>query len=110
MNNVLTTIAAILILVLTALFTVPLLINWDDYRPDFEVRLSEIMGSKVELDGRLNVRLLPTPFVSAENLRIGESGKSGKPVLEVKELTLWVAVPPLLKGVVEASQVTRSTS
>ena len=106
LNNVLTTIAAILILVLTALFTVPLLINWDDYRADFEVRLSEIVGSKVELDGRLNVRLLPTPFVSAENLRIGESGRSGKPVLEVKELTLWVAVPPLLKGVVEASRVT----
>gem|GEM_PF-6174057 len=106
MNSILTAIAAFMILVLTALFTVPLLINWDDYRADFEVRLSEIMGSKVELDGRLNVRLLPAPFVSAENLRIGESGNSGKPVLEVKELTLWVAVPPLLKGVVEASTVT----
>lgn len=94
-----------MILVLTALFTVPLLINWDDYRSDFEVRLTEIMGTKVELDGGLNVRLLPAPFVRAENLRIGESGKGGKPVLEVKELTLWVAVPPLLKGVVEASTV-----
>ncbi len=95
-----------MILILTALFTVPLLINWDDYRTDFEVRLSEILGSKVELDGGLNVRLLPAPFVRAENLRIGESGKGGKPVLEVKEFTLWVAVPPLLRGVVEASTVT----
>ncbi|GJM01059.1 MAG: hypothetical protein DHS20C07_27380 [Methyloligella sp.] len=106
MNNLLTAIAAFMILVLTALFTVPLLINWDDYRTDFEVRLSEIMGSKVELDGGLNVRLLPAPYVRAENIRIGESGKNGKPVLDVKELTLWVAVPPLLKGVVEASTVT----
>ena len=94
-----------MIVVLTALFAVPLMVNWDDYRRDFEVRLSDSLGARVELDGSLNVRLLPTPFVSAENLRIGESGIKGKPILEVKELTLWVSIPPLFKGLVEASRV-----
>ncbi len=106
MNNVLTAIAAFMVLVLALLFTVPMMINWDNYRSDFEVHLSKIVGSKVELDGSLNLRLLPAPFVSAENLRIGESGVRGRPILEVKELTMWVAVPPLLKGIMEASKLT----
>lgn len=93
-------------MVLTALFALPLMINWDNYRQDFEVRLSEILGSKVELDGSLNVRLLPTPYVRVEGLRVGESGVEAKPVLDVKEFTLWVSVPPLLKGVIEASRLT----
>ena len=106
MNNFLTALAVILVLVLTVLFFGPLLINWDDYRRDVEVRLAEILGTKVELDGSLNVRVLPTPYVRAENLRLGDSGIQGQPILQVKELTLWLAVPPLFKGVVEASQLT----
>ena len=106
MNNFLTSLAVLLVLVLSVLFFGPLLVNWDDYRRDVEGRLADILGTKVELDGSLNVRLLPTPYVRAENLRVGESGAAGAPVLAVKELTLWVAVPPLFKGVVEASRVT----
>ncbi len=105
MNNFLTFLAMTMIVVLTALFALPLMINWDDYRRDFEVRLSDIMGARVELDGSLNVRLLPSPFVRAENLRIGDSGITGKPILEVKELKLFVSLPPLLRGVVEARRV-----
>ncbi len=106
MNNVLTTIGVVLVLILSVLFIAPLAINWDGYRPNFEATLSQILGSKVELDGSLNVRLLPSPYVYAENLRIGESGIKGQPILDVKALTLWVSVPPLLKGVIEASRVT----
>lgn len=106
LNNILTAIAVFMVLVLSALFAVPMMINWDNYRGDFELRLSEILGSKVELDGSLNVRLLPSPFVSAQDIRIGESGVQGRPILDVKELTLWVSVPPLLKGIIEASTLT----
>ena len=109
MNNLLTFIGVTLVVILTALFAVPLMVNWDNYRTDFEQKFSEILGAKVELDGSLNVRFLPAPYVRAENLRIGDSGVKGKPLLEVKELTLWVAVPPLLKGIIEASTLTLDT-
>ena len=106
MNNLLTAIAVFMVVVLSALFAVPMMIDWDDYRGDFEARLSEILGSRVELDGSLNVRLLPTPYLRAENLRIGESGVQGKPILDVSEMTLWVGIPPLMKGIIEASTLT----
>lgn len=106
MNNFLTAIAVLMVVILTALFAVPLMVDWDDYRGEFETRLSEILGTRVELDGSLNVRLLPTPYVRAENLRLGESGVEGRPILEVDEMTLWVGIPPLLKGIIEASTLT----
>lgn len=106
MNNFLTAIAVLMVVILTALFAVPMMVDWDDYRGEFETRLSEILGTRVELDGSLNVRLLPTPYVRAENLRLGESGVEGRPILEVDEMTLWVGIPPLLKGVIEASTLT----
>jgi len=106
LNNILTTIGVVLVLILSVLFVAPLAINWDGYRSYFEATLSQVLGSKVELDGSLNVRLLPSPYVYAENLRIGESGIKGRPILDVKALTLWVSVPPLLKGVIEAARVT----
>jgi len=105
LNNILTTIAVILVFILTAAFIGPLMINWDDYRPAFERHLSHVLGAKVELDGSLNVRFLPTPYVRVENLRFGESGIQGQPILGVKELTLWVSVPPLFKGELEASRL-----
>ena len=72
----------------------------------FEEEASRIFGRDVRVGGSVNVRLLPTPYVRFEKLRIADtSGVTGAPLFRADSFTMWLSVPPLLKGVFEARQV-----
>ncbi len=106
MNNLLLALAGTLILALAALFVGPYFVDWNTYRTVFEEQATRLAGRKVTVEGNVNLRLLPAPYVSFERVRIaGASGGiegADKPLLEVENYTLWLAVPPLLQGEFEA--------
>ena len=64
MNNFLLSIAAIVVFVLAVLFAVPPFIDWNTYRGMFEEEVSRLIDREVRVQGRVNVRILPVPFVS----------------------------------------------
>lgn len=106
MNTFLMWLGGILVAVLTALFAVPHFIDWNGYRGVFEEEASRIFGRDVRVGGSVNVRLLPTPYVRFEKLRIADtSGVTGAPLFSADNFTMWLSVPPLLKGVLEARRV-----
>lgn len=106
MNNVLLTIAGILIVVLAALFAVPYVVDWNAYRGVFEEEASRILGREVRVGGNVALRLLPTPYVSVEKLRVADStSDTGRPFFRTEAFTMWLSVPPLLKGILEAREV-----
>ncbi len=107
MNNILVYIGGLLIVVLAALFGVPYAIDWNKYRGVFEEEASRMLGREVRVAGNVGLRLLPTPYVHAEKLRIGGAvgEETGRPLFKADEFTMWLSVPPLLRGVVEAKDV-----
>lgn len=106
MNNALLYLGGILITVLAILFAVPRFIDWNSYRGIFEEEATRILGREVRVGGGVNVRLLPAPYVSFERLRIADVGDDGgNSIIRVESFTMWLSVPPLLRGVVEAHRV-----
>lgn len=104
MNNLLVYIGGCLIVVLAALFGLPYVIDWNGYRGVFEEEASRMLGREVRVQGNVSLRLLPSPYVHAEKLRIGGAigEETGRPLFRAEEITMWLSVPPLLKGIVEA--------
>jgi uncharacterized protein involved in outer membrane biogenesis len=100
MNNALLYLGGILITALAVLFAAPRFVDWNSYRGIFEEEASRILGREVRVGGAVNVRLLPAPFVSFEKLRIADVGDGGgNSIIRVESFTMWLSVPPLLRGV-----------
>ncbi|MFV0367629.1 MAG: AsmA family protein [Hyphomicrobiaceae bacterium] len=106
MNTVLMWGATLLAAVLAALFAVPYFVDWNSYRGVFEEEASRILGRDVRVGGTINVRLLPTPYMRFEKLRIADTRLgASQPLFRADTFTIWLSVPPLLKGNLEASRV-----
>ncbi|HXF55137.1 MAG TPA: AsmA family protein [Hyphomicrobiaceae bacterium] len=106
MNSVLLWLGGLLVAALALLFAVPHAIDWNAYRGVFEEEASRLLGREVRVGGEVNLRLLPMPYVRFEKVRIAEAdGSLGEPFFRAEAFTLWLAVPPLLKGIIEANQV-----
>ncbi len=106
MNNALLYIGGFLVIALAALFAVPTMIDWNGYRGVFEEEASKVLGRDVRVSGDVNVRFLPTPYVRFEKLRLADvSGQTGQPFLSADSFTMWLAISPLIRGVLEANKI-----
>jgi len=106
MNNALLYLGGLLITALAVLFAAPRFVDWNSYRGVFEEEASRILGREVRVGGTVNVRLLPAPYVSFERLRIADLGEDGgNSIIRIESFTMWLSVPPLLRGVLEAHRV-----
>ena len=106
MNNVLIGLGVLLITVLSALFAVPHFVDWNRYRGVFEEEASRIVGRDVRVGGNVNLRLLPTPYLSFEKIRVADSEtSSGEPFFRAESANIRLSLAPLVRGVVEASEI-----
>jgi uncharacterized protein involved in outer membrane biogenesis len=106
MNNALLYLGGILITALAVLFAVPRFVDWNSYRGIFEEEATRILGREVRVGGDVNLRLLPAPFVSFEKIRIADAGDDGgNSIIRAESFTMWLSVPPLLRGMLEAHKV-----
>ncbi len=106
MNHALLFIGGLLVAVLSALFAVPHFVDWNGYRGVFEEEASRVLGREVRVGGAVNVRLLPTPYVRFEKVRVADAtGGTGEPFFRADAFTLRLSVPPLLRGVLEANEI-----
>lgn len=106
MNTFLMWLGGLLIAVFALLFAGPHFVDWNSYRGVFEEEATRMLGRRVRVGGNVNVRLLPAPYVLFEDLRISDTtGIAGAPLFKTKSFKMWLSVPPLLKGVMEANKV-----
>ncbi len=107
MNSLLLGLAALAILVLSALFAAPLFIDWNEYRPVFEAQASKLLGREVKVDGKVHLVLLPSPELRFDDVKVAdETGSFDKPLLEAGSLEAWLNIGSLLSGTVEARKMT----
>ena len=89
----------VLALLVAALFLVPLLLDWEQYKPEIAERLETITGRDVTIDGPLAVTILPTPTIEAADLRIANvPGAAAPDMARIGALDLKLALGPLLGG------------
>lgn len=106
MNNFLVWLGGLVTVCLGLLFAGPHFIDWNQYRGVIETEASRFFGHRVRVGGQVNVRILPVPYVSFEKLSIADTNSnSGAPIVRADTFKMWLSVPPLLQGVIEAHQI-----
>lgn len=106
MGSVLAALTTIVLTVLAALFAVPYIVDWNDYRSAFETQAANIVGRPVRIAGPIDLTILPVPLLNLRGLRIAdEYGKFEQPFAEVETLNVMLALPSLLSGTLEAKSI-----
>ncbi|MCH9806831.1 MAG: AsmA family protein [Alphaproteobacteria bacterium] len=106
MNTFLMWLGGLLIAFFAVLFAGPHFVDWNSYRGVFEEEATRVLGRRVRVGGNVNIRLLPAPYVLVEDLRLADTtGIAGAPLFKIDSFKMWLAVPPLLKGLVEANKI-----
>ncbi len=88
------------LLVVIALFSAllaPYFVSWERFTSEFETQATRIVGQPVTVGGRSNLRILPLPFISFENLSVGKNA-DGSPLMTVDEFSLRAELFPFLSG------------
>jgi large subunit ribosomal protein L24 len=102
LQTTLLTIAVAVILALVAALVGPFFIDWGTYRSLFEQEASRLTGLEVHVKGAIDARLLPSPRLQLDNVRVGPGGDS---ILSARSLTIEFALAPLLRGEWRASDM-----
>lgn len=106
MNSFLLALAALVIVVLSALFAAPLVIDWNDYRPVFETQAKTLLGRDVKVDGEVHLVLLPAPELRFDDVKVADrEGRLDRPFLEARSFEAWLNIGALLSGTIEARKI-----
>lgn len=97
MREVLTFLAGLLVAALMAALVAPGFIDWRDYRPQFEARLSAALGIETRIAGPIGLRLLPSPHLDLTDVRIGEP-EGGASAATIERLSFELALSALARG------------
>jgi AsmA family/AsmA-like C-terminal region len=103
-NNLLVAIAVFVITVVGALFAIPYFIDWNSYRSNFEGEASRIVGREVQVDGDVQLHLLPIPYFRLEKVRIADASPDVT-FFKADSLSIKLSIPPMLRGIVEANEI-----
>ena len=99
MRYILTILAILVILVLSAALAVPYFVNWNAQRDIVTARIAEFLGADVKINGPIDLKLLPTPYLLLGAVEITDP--SGKSSAKIEEIRLEIALAPLLRGDVD---------
>lgn len=97
MRDLVTYLAIGLIVLLTAALAGPWFIDWTAHRGWVESELTRISGTRVRVEGTLDLKLLPVPKLSLTQLRLG-SNQLESAELSVARVRLELAPAALLRG------------
>lgn len=112
MQTTLLTVAVAIILALVAALVGPLLIDWNGYRSIFEAQAGHVLGTQVRVAGPIDLRLLPSPRLTLNDIQFGETAAvsavvpgTAEPV-RARSLGVEFALAPLLRGEWRATDLT----
>jgi uncharacterized protein involved in outer membrane biogenesis len=92
-------VGALLGLVLAIIVIAPSFVDWNQYRDEIAQQVEDLVGRPVTIEGDLDFAILPSPALSAKNLRIANiPGASTVDLVTLEALDIEVAFMPLLRG------------
>ena len=103
MQTTLLGVAIAIILALVTALVAPLVVDWDHYRGAVEAEASRLSGLAVHVNGPIDAHLLPSPMITLHDIDAGQAGH--QPRLRAGMLKVELALSPLLRGQIQASEV-----
>lgn len=88
---------SLVVIVLFAALIAPYFIDWDEFTSEFEVQASRVVGQEVKVGGKTNLRFLPLPYLSFEDLQVGRNA-DGSPLMTVEQFSFNAELLPFLSG------------
>lgn len=95
LNSIYIVVGTIIIAVLMFLLIGPFFINWTGFRSTIEEYAEQALGQPVVVLGKSDIRLLPSPRLTFNDVQVGESEN---PLIVINSLSLVAELPPLLRG------------
>jgi large subunit ribosomal protein L24 len=92
------------IIALIAALVGPYFIDWNQFRPQFEVEASRVLKTRVRVDGALDARLLPTPSLRLRSVVVGGANDLGK--VRADKLDVEFSLGSLMRGEWRATELT----
>ncbi|MGO4572432.1 AsmA family protein [Microvirga sp. 2TAF3] len=103
MRDILTIIASIVILILAVAVAAPPFVDWESHRSSIDHLISRASGTEAHTEGRIGLRILPSPRLRFDRLRLG--GKTpDSPSLTADFVWAELALAPLLRGEVRFTE------
>lgn len=96
LGRILVIVGGLLVVALFAALVAPHFVDWTDFRRDFELQASRIIGKKVVVHGEVDARLLPFPSVTMTDVRVGEEG--GEALVTAEKFSMETELAPFLSG------------
>jgi large subunit ribosomal protein L24 len=93
---------AIILALVTALVG-PLFVDWGSYRAEFEAEVGHLTGLEVRVTGPIDVRILPTPTLTMQQIELGRPGDPAK--TRARALRIEFALSDLVRGALRAQDV-----
>lgn len=103
MQTTLLGLAIAFILALLAALIGPYFVDWNQFRPQFEIEASRVLGTPVRVEGALDARLLPTPTLRLRNVAAGKLNDPGRVAAE--KLDVEFSLGSLMRGEWRASEL-----
>ncbi|HLT01370.1 MAG TPA: AsmA family protein, partial [Geminicoccaceae bacterium] len=105
MKKVLLILLAVVVVVIAAAVAVPFLLPTETYKQQIEAQVERATGRALTIEGPLDISVLPTAAVSAENVRFANvEGGASPDMVRLKGIQAELKVWPLLRGVVEVDR------
>jgi hypothetical protein len=98
-RDILTVLAVILVIILSAALAVPYFVDWDAERNLVETQLSNLLGQQVKIRGGIDLKLLPTPYLQLADVEVADPAAGTD--IRAAELHLEIALTALMRGEVD---------
>ncbi len=99
MRDILTVLAILLVVILTAALAVPYFVDWNAERSLVEAQLSNLLGQTVKIRGGIDLKLLPTPYLQLADVEVADPAAGTD--IRAAELHLEIALTALMRGEVD---------
>jgi AsmA protein len=105
MKKFLLVLLALVVVLIAAALIVPFVVPTETYKQQIEAQVERATGRKLAIEGSLDISVLPTVAVKAEDVRLGNLAGSARPdMVRLKGLQAELKIWPLLRGSVEVDR------
>jgi len=103
-KRVLLIVVGIIVVAVAAAVIAPSFIDWNKYKSEIAGPIERATGRSLVMNGDLSLSVLPTPRVSASDVRLSTAG-GDRDFLTLRSLEVQVALWPLLRGEIQVTSV-----
>lgn len=98
MKKIVMGVSGLLVMMTALVLIIPFFIDLNSYKPEILAKAKEVLGRDLDIEGKISLRLLPVPVLSADKIRMSNAPEGSQPhMVAVETVKIQVALWPLLQ-------------